>query len=74
LWYLLHLASYMAFALVTIHGLLSGADSQTPWMLGVYTGSSALVVLLTLGRIYFAAQAARERCARSARSSSLRSR
>jgi methionine sulfoxide reductase heme-binding subunit len=74
LWHLLHLASYVAFILVTIHGLLTGADSQTPWMLGVYTGSSALVVLLTLGRIYFAAQAAYERRARSARSASLRSR
>jgi DMSO/TMAO reductase YedYZ heme-binding membrane subunit len=74
LWYLLHLASYVAFILVTIHGLLSGADSQTPWMLGVYSGSSALVVLLTLGRIYFAAQANRERRARSTRPSSLRSR
>jgi DMSO/TMAO reductase YedYZ heme-binding membrane subunit len=74
LWYLLHLASYMAFALVTIHGLLSGADSQTPWMLGVYTGSSALVVFLTLGRIYFAAQAARERRTRSNHPSSPRSR
>jgi methionine sulfoxide reductase heme-binding subunit len=74
LWYLLHLTSYVAFILVTIHGLLTGADSQTPWMLGVYSGSSALVALLTLGRIYFAAQAARERLARSARASSLRSR
>jgi DMSO/TMAO reductase YedYZ heme-binding membrane subunit len=74
LWYLLHLASYVAFVLVTIHGLLTGADSRTPWMLGVYTGSSALVVILTLGRIYFATQAARERRARSAHPSSLRSR
>ena len=74
LWYLLHLTSYVAFILVTIHGLLTGADSQTPWMLGVYSGSSALVALLTLGRIYFAAQAARERRARSARASSLRNR
>ena len=66
LWYLLHLTSYVAFILVTIHGLLTGADSHTPWMLGVYTGSSGLVVFLTLGRIYFAAQAARARRARSA--------
>jgi hypothetical protein len=74
LWYLLHLTSYVAFILVTIHGLLTGADSQTPWMLGVYTGSSALVAFLTLGRIYFAAQAVHDRRARSARASSLRSR
>jgi DMSO/TMAO reductase YedYZ heme-binding membrane subunit len=73
-WYVLHLTSYVAFILVTIHGLLTGADSQTPWMLGVYTGSSALIAFLTLGRIYFAAQAARERRARSARATSLRSR
>lgn len=74
LWYLLHLTSYVAFVLVTIHGLLSGADSQTPWMLGVYSGSSALVALLALGRVYFAVQAARARRAKSARVSSLRSR
>jgi predicted ferric reductase len=74
LWYLLHLASYIAFVLVTIHGLLTGADTQTPWMLGVYTGSSALVALLTLGRIYFATQAARARRAQSSRAASLRGR
>jgi hypothetical protein len=74
LWFALHLTSYIAFILVTIHGLLTGADSQTPWMLGVYTGSSALVAFLTLGRIYFAAQAARERQARATHASSLRSR
>jgi sulfoxide reductase heme-binding subunit YedZ len=67
LWFLLHLTSYLAFILVTIHGLLSGADSQTPWMLGVYTGASALVALLTLGRVYFAAQGARLRRAQSLR-------
>jgi DMSO/TMAO reductase YedYZ heme-binding membrane subunit len=74
LWYLLHLTSYVAFILVTIHGLLAGADSQTPWMLGVYSGSSALVAFLTLGRIYFAAQAARDRRARSTRLTSLHGR
>jgi methionine sulfoxide reductase heme-binding subunit len=74
LWYLLHVTSYVAFILVTIHGLLTGADSQTPWMLGVYTGSSAFVALLTLGRVYFAAQAARERRAKAGRVTSLRSR
>jgi hypothetical protein len=30
-------------------------------MLGVYTGSSALVAFLTFGRVYFAAQAASHR-------------
>jgi DMSO/TMAO reductase YedYZ heme-binding membrane subunit len=74
LWYLLHLTSYIAFVLVTIHGLLTGADSQTPWMLGVYTGSSALVALLTLGRIQFAVQAARRRRTRATRDTALRSR
>jgi sulfoxide reductase heme-binding subunit YedZ len=74
LWYLLHLTSYLAFILVTIHGLLTGADSQTPWMLGVYTSSSALVALLTLGRVYFAAQGARERRARAARARTVRGR
>jgi hypothetical protein len=74
LWYLLHLTSYVAFILVTIHGLLTGADTQTPWMLGLYAGSSGLVALLTLGHIHFARQAARARRAQSAHASAFRSR
>jgi predicted ferric reductase len=61
MWLLLHLLSYVAFVLVTLHGIFVGTDTTTPWMLGIYTGSSALVLLLTLGRIYLALSAGRER-------------
>jgi sulfoxide reductase heme-binding subunit YedZ len=61
MWFLLHLLSYAAFILTTLHGIFGGTDTTTPWMLGVYTGSSALVLLLTLGRIYLALSAGRKR-------------
>jgi sulfoxide reductase heme-binding subunit YedZ len=54
LWFALHLTSYAAFVLLTLHGFFAGADSDTPWMLGIYAGASALVLLLTLGRVYVA--------------------
>ncbi len=60
-WFALHLLSYVAFVLVTLHGIFGGTDTTTPWMLGMYTGSSALVLLLTLGRIYLALSAGRLR-------------
>jgi sulfoxide reductase heme-binding subunit YedZ len=53
-WFALHLTSYVAFVLLTLHGFFGGTDSGTPWMLGIYAGASALVVLLTLGRVYVA--------------------
>lgn len=61
MWFLLHLLSYAAFILVTLHGIFGGTDTTTPWMLGIYTGSSALVLLLTLGRVYLALGASRQR-------------
>nr|MBF6591789.1 ferric reductase-like transmembrane domain-containing protein [Ktedonobacterales bacterium] len=32
IWYGVHLTSYVAFILLTLHGLLAGTDSRTPWM------------------------------------------
>lgn len=58
-WHGIHLTSYVAFVLLTIHGLLTGTDSQTPWMLGLYFGAGAMVLWLTLARIYFAVRHAR---------------
>jgi len=60
-WFALHLTSYVAFVLLTLHGIFAGTDSATPWMLGVYVGSGALVLLLTLARVYFALAARRDR-------------
>jgi hypothetical protein len=53
-WFVAHLTSYIAFVLLTLHGFYGGTDSDTPWMLGIYIGASALVLLLTFGRVYFA--------------------
>lgn len=58
-WFGLHLLSYVAFVLLTLHGIFGGTDTTTPWMLGIYTGSCALVLALTLGRVYFALTARR---------------
>lgn len=53
-WFALHLLSYPVFVLLTLHGIFTGTDTTTPWMLGIYTAASALVLLLTLARIYVA--------------------
>lgn len=66
-WFTLHLASYAAFALLTAHGALVGTDAATPWMTGVYVGAGALVILLTVGRVYFAATTRRARALSTAR-------
>ncbi len=51
LWRGLHFASFVAFALVTLHGLLAGADAAQPWMRAVYTGAAASIVFLVLARM-----------------------
>jgi DMSO/TMAO reductase YedYZ heme-binding membrane subunit len=60
-WLALHLTSYAAFALLTLHGILAGTDTTTPWMLAIYCAASAMVLWLTLARVYFALRAARAR-------------
>jgi hypothetical protein len=52
-WYGLHLLSYVAFITLTIHGVLVGTDTRTPWMLAIYCGASAMVLWLTLARLFF---------------------
>jgi predicted ferric reductase len=47
-WRGLHFASFLAFALVTLHGILAGADSTQPWMQAVY-GIAAGAVILHVG-------------------------
>jgi sulfoxide reductase heme-binding subunit YedZ len=50
-WRALHYTSFAVFLLVTLHGVLAGSDSGQPWMILVYLGASAAVVLITLIRI-----------------------
>jgi predicted ferric reductase len=50
-WRGLHYASYAAFALATLHGVLAGADTTQPWMRAVYEGATAAVVFLFAVRL-----------------------
>jgi predicted ferric reductase len=45
-WRGLHVAGFLAFALVTIHGILAGADTTQPWMGAIYGGAAGVVTLL----------------------------
>ena len=51
LWRVLHYASFVAFVLITLHGLNSGSDSKLVVMQAVYGLSLAGIVGLTLYRI-----------------------
>jgi sulfoxide reductase heme-binding subunit YedZ len=50
-WHAIHLTSYAAFVALTLHGLLAGTDSRTPWMLGIYGGAGGAVLWLTIARL-----------------------
>jgi sulfoxide reductase heme-binding subunit YedZ len=50
-WRALHSLTFVAYALVTVHGLTAGTDSQNPGMQAVYIGSSLLVFFLTTYRL-----------------------
>jgi predicted ferric reductase len=52
LWRKLHVLTLVVFALATIHGLGTGSDTQTPWALGIYLVSIALVGILFCRRIF----------------------
>src|SRR5262249_37453498 len=53
-WRALHVASFAAFVLITLHGLLAGADTAQPWMRAVYTGAAASIAFLILMRVLVA--------------------
>lgn len=50
-WRTLHALTFVAYALVTVHGLTAGTDSPNPGMKAVYIGSSLLVLFLTTYRL-----------------------
>jgi predicted ferric reductase len=43
-WRRLHWATYLVFALATVHGLAAGTDSGTTWALGLYGGATGAVL------------------------------
>jgi predicted ferric reductase len=50
-WRAIHVLSFPAFGLVTLHGLLAGTDSSTPWLRTVYLTAVLLTGMLTLVRL-----------------------
>ncbi len=52
LWRRLHSLTFVAWILVTLHGLGSGADSRTPWAIEMYGVGTLLVVGLIVIRLW----------------------
>jgi predicted ferric reductase len=50
-WRLIHYSSFLMFALVTIHGLVSGTDSHTVWANAIYWISGGSLLFLLYYRI-----------------------
>jgi DMSO/TMAO reductase YedYZ heme-binding membrane subunit len=50
-WRRLHWATYLIFALATVHGLAAGTDSGTTWSPGLYGAATGAVVAATAWRI-----------------------
>jgi predicted ferric reductase len=51
LWRAIHYASFVAFAMITVHGLLSGSDTTNWAVLGMYALTGLSVMFLTAYRI-----------------------
>ena len=50
-WRRLHWATYLIFALATVHGLAVGTDSGTTWALGLYGAATGAVLAATAWRV-----------------------
>jgi predicted ferric reductase len=51
-WRFLHIFSFVAFGLVTAHGLLAGSDASEPWQRALYGMAIGAVGFLTLLRLF----------------------
>ena len=51
-WRFLHVFSFVAFGLVTAHGLLAGSDATEPWQRALYGMAVGAVGFLTLLRLF----------------------
>ena len=56
-WRRLHYATYLVFALATVHGLAAGTDSARPWAIWLYVGAVGAVGAGTAWRVLTAAPA-----------------
>ena len=50
-WRRLHWATYLLFALATLHGLAAGTDSGTTWALALYGAATGAVLAATAWRV-----------------------
>ena len=50
-WRWLHFGTFIAYMLVTVHGMLAGSDTQTTFMLSVYAFTNASILFLTIYRV-----------------------
>ncbi len=50
-WRWLHFATFVTYMLVSVHGMLAGSDTKTPFMLSVYAFSYASIVFMSIYRV-----------------------
>ena len=60
-WRAIHYLSFLAFALVTIHGWLAGSDAGEPWLRALYVSGAAAIAFLMLMRLFARPKLAKER-------------
>jgi methionine sulfoxide reductase heme-binding subunit len=53
-WRTLHAVSFVAFFLVTLHGVFAGSDAGAPWMRLIYLAATGVVMLLAFVRLFWA--------------------
>ncbi len=56
-WRGIHYVSFIAFAMVTLHGWFAGSDSGEPWMRAIYAFATSSVIFLILVRFFVGAPA-----------------
>jgi predicted ferric reductase len=57
-WRAIHYLSFVAFSMITVHGLLAGSDTASGVMLGLYAMTGLSVIALTLYRMMTMVRAA----------------
>jgi predicted ferric reductase len=50
-WRRFHIVTLLVYLLSTLHGITIGTDTNTSWAIGLYAGSSILVMVLLLMRV-----------------------
>ena len=68
-WRTLHYVTFLAFVGATMHGVMAGTDSGTPWAWWMYVGSTVAVVFLLVYRISLSASGRQARAGSARRGS-----